>query len=459
MDRLLTAVPRADFGAWLEDVTPTWHWRWRHLVHVRKYLAEVTAGRLKRLMVFMPPRHGKSEMVTVRYPVYRLQHDPTMRVIVGAYNQEFANKYSRKARKIARGRLELSQERTAVSDWETTRGGGYRAIGVGSGITGHGGDLILIDDPVKSREEAESRTYRDRVWDWYTDDLYTRAEPGAAIVLQMTRWHDDDLAGRILASDDAPNWTVVSLPAEAEAGDPLGRAVGEALCPERYDEEALARIKVVLGRSYYALFQQAPRPRSGGLFKREWFEDCIVERPPIETQWVRAWDRAATEGGGDYTAGVLMGQARGKYYVGDVVRGQWETTKRDSIIRATAQADGPSVAVEGEQEPGSAGKDQARAFVRLLAGYTAHTQTATGDKETRAEPFASQFGAGNVRLVRGDWIRAFVDELCEFPTGQHDDQVDAAAMAFNKLARGAPLELALTALSDGLTQANPWSIE
>jgi hypothetical protein len=134
----------------------------------------------RRLMLFLPPRHGKTEMTTVRYAAYRLKRDPELRVIVGAYNQILANKFSRKSRRIAEGRIELSRDRTAVEDWETAVGGGLRAVGVGSGVTGMGGNLIIIDDPVKSREEAESEAYRERVWDWYRDDLYTRLEPDGA---------------------------------------------------------------------------------------------------------------------------------------------------------------------------------------------------------------------------------------------------------------------------------------
>ena len=148
------------FPDWLPTVTPSFNWHWPHLVHIQRQLQRVTDGEINRLMLFLPPRHGKSEMTTVRYPVWRLKRDPTMRVIVGAYNQTLANKFSRKARKIAAGELPSSRERAAAEDWETEQGGGLRAVGVGGGITGQGGDLIIIDDPVKNREEANSQTIR-----------------------------------------------------------------------------------------------------------------------------------------------------------------------------------------------------------------------------------------------------------------------------------------------------------
>lgn len=396
-------------------------------------------------MIFMPPRHGKSEMATVRFPVWCIEQRPATRVIIGAYNQLLAQRFSRRARAIATQRFGLSDDQATAGDWETPQGGGVRAVGVGSGVTGHGGDIIVIDDPIKSREEAESLAYRDRVWNWYRDDLYTRREPGAAMILIQTRWHEDDLAGRILASDDAPNWAVVSLPAEAEENDPLGRAPGSALCPERFDLAALADIKsVLLPYSYSALYQQRPVPREGGMFKRDWFK--TVQVAPTCTTLIRAWDRAATAGGGDYTVGVLMGKyplltGRGEQYIIlDVKRGQWDTDRRDLEIYRTAYVDnatyGHRVKQVTEQEPGSAGKDVVVAFVRMLKGLAAYGVPSTGDKVTRADPFASQAAIGNVKLLAGAWVPGYLDELCSFPEATHDDQVDGSSAAFKELVSG-----------------------
>jgi predicted phage terminase large subunit-like protein len=381
-------------------------------------------------------------MVTVRYPVWRMECDPSMRVVVGAYSQTLANRFSRKSRRIAKERLALDPERTAVEEWETTAGGTFRAIGVGAGITGQGGHLIVIDDPVKSREEASSEAYRDRVWEWYTDDLYTRLEPDASVILIMTRWHADDLAGRILASEDAHAWTTINLPAEAEANDPLGREMGEALCPDRYDEEALARIHKVLGNSYYALYQQRPTPPEGGMFKRPWFE--IVKSAPFAAERVRYWDKAGTQDGGAYSCGALLVRDKtGVFYVEDVIRGQWSALDRESVIKQTTAADAArygNVTVWQEQEPGSGGKESAEATVRNLAGYVVRTERVTGDKVTRAEPLAAQCEARNVKLVEGAWNHAYLEELTSFPHGKYKDQVDASSGAFNKLAQGIGME-------------------
>lgn len=388
----------------------------------------------------MPPRHGKTEMTTIRYPVWRLERDPTLRVIIGAYNQTLAERFSRRARRIAQERLTLSDERHAAEEWETVQGGGVRAVGVGAGITGMGGQIIIIDDPVKSREEANSEAYRERCWNWYTDDLYTRLEPGGAIVLIQTRWHEDDLAGRILASEDGPQWTVLNLPALAEANDPLGRVVGEALCPERYDVEALAHIRRVLGNSFYALYQQRPQPPEGGMFKRAWFK--IHSAAPIAhyyESFVRYWDKAGTSDGGAYTAGVLIGRhTDGDFWVLDIVRGQWAAAEREKMILQTAHLDmakwGAKVEQWVEQEPGSGGKESAEATLRNLAGFRAYSDRVTGDKVLRAEPYAAQAEAGNVNVLRAAWTPGYLAELGGFPTGTYKDQVDASSGAFNKLA-------------------------
>lgn len=269
--------PSSDFSSWLKRVSPNMTWDWRHQQVIIEQLKKVTSGDCKRLMIFLPPRHGKSELVSVRYTAWRMQQDPAMNVILGSYNQRLADRMSRKIRTvicdsftaetqrrggmsepgaIATGspgigpdsngkrrasidepaispspRLGVSavqdganpfpfsrpRPKNAVSEWETATGGSFRAVGAGSGVTGFGANLIVIDDPVKNRAQAESETYRNRVWDWYKDDLYTRLEPDGSIVLIQTRWHEDDLAGRLLR-DDLDNWTNINLPALSEPG-------------------------------------------------------------------------------------------------------------------------------------------------------------------------------------------------------------------------------------------------
>lgn len=426
---------------WCERVSPSFDWRLPHLDLIRAHLDRVTTGECKRLMVFLPPRSYKSETITVRYPVFRLEQDPRLNVIIGAYNQALAERFSRKARRLAEQRLALQTDRQAASEWETIAGGGVRAVGVGAGVTGVGGNLILVDDPVKSREEAESESYRDRVWDWFTDDLMTRQEPGAAVVLVMTRWHEDDLAGRLLREmeEGGEAWDVLRLPALAEENDPLGRPLGEPLTPGRFTKAWLEVQRRLLGRSFEALYQQNPVPPSGAFFDVDALE-IVDELPPLKGK-VRAWDLAATEAGGDFTAGVKMAAGTdGLFYVLDVRRGQWGPARADDEVKDTARQDGRETLIRGSEDPGAAGKRDAQAFVRMLAGWTVKTERVTGSKESRARAFASQVNAGNVRLLRGSWNRAFTAELRSFPRGQHDDQVDASADAFDELTSG-PTEI------------------
>ena len=445
LDWLLFGRIPPPFPRWLKNISPDWNWHAPHLVYLQGILEQVTAGELRRLVISMPPRHGKSEQVTVRYPVWRLCRDPRLRVIVGAYNQRLAEQFSRKARRIAAAAgISLAGDRATAGDWETPAGGGMRAVGVGAGVTGMGGDLIIIDDPVKSREEAESDVYRDRVWDWFRDDLYTRQEPSAAIVLIMTRWHLDDLAGRLIAemAGGGEPWTVINIPATALENDPLDRAPGEALWPERFNTHELDLRKQVLGTySYSALYMGTPVPHEGGLFKWQWFQPPVEARPAVVEARVRYYDTAGTEGQGDYTAGVLMSRtADGRFWIEDVVRGQWSPARRDAEIRATAERDGPEVDIWLERETGVAGTERSQATVRALAGFVARFEPVTGAKENRADPLAAQAEAGNVRMCAGPWNHAFLNELTSFPAGSHDDQVDAASGAFSKVATAAPWE-------------------
>ena len=412
-------------------------------------------------MIFAPPQHGKSELVSVRLPAYWLGVRPDDPVIITSYAASLAEDKSRQARQVVESReysevfpgVTTRRDSRAVGLWRILgRRGVVVAAGVGGPITGHGAMLGIIDDPFENWAQAQSQTVRDHVWDWYRSTFRTRIWEKGAIVLIMSRWHEDDLAGRLL-SDQADQWTVIRLPAIAETqeerdennrrlglpaglADPLGRKPGEPLCPRRFSLEALTQIKRDVGPvAWAAEYQGVPRTPEGNLFRREWFE--VVGAAPQEAQRVRYWDKAGTTGGGAYTAGVLMARDRdGVFYVEDVVRGQWSALERERVIRQTAELDRERygrVATWIEQEPGSGGKESAEATLRSLAGFPAYAEHVTGSKETRAEPFRAQCEARNVRLVRGAWNAGYLDELATWPNG-YKDQVDASAGVFNKLA-------------------------
>lgn len=393
----------------------------------------VERGEIDRLAIHAPPRHGKSESVTYRLPVRWLQKHPTDNVLVTGYNQRFANKFGRRTRNLAAQLGMVSQGKAAMDEWETKEGGLLMTRGVGSPPTGTGFSLIVVEDPVRRRQDAESETVREATWDWYTDDLYQRLEPGGAIVIIMTLWHPSDIGARAVASE--PNrWTVLKLPALSDSYK------SGALWPERFDVAALNRIRDVMSRnegerSFEALYQQNPTAKQGSFFNVS--KLSIVEAIPVKLPTLRRWDMAATQDGGDHTAGVRMAgpDADGIWYVTHVVRGRWSTDERNRVILQTAALDSRAVRVIGPQDPGSAGVDSAKAFIRLLAGYSVSVERETGQKSVRADPFSAQVNAGNVRLVRGDWNREFIEELRLFTglSGGIDDQVDAAAGAFNTL--------------------------
>lgn len=491
---------RRHLVAFSEYVAP--HYRAaRHHRLVAEYLEQVetyirTQGRtgVGRLLIFEPPRHGKSEQASKLFPAWVLGRNPDARVMTTSYGLDLATKFSRGTRDIVDGPryaalfgeqgttetpVELASDSRSVQSWDLAQPhrGGMTAAGVGGAITGMGAHLLIVDDPIKNRDEAESETIRERIWEWWTSTAYTRLEQGGAVVGMMTRWHPDDWAGRLLklmGSGLGDRWVVLNLPAIAEdfssptsttpthgeqreaaeylleglpvpEADLLGRAPGEALWPEKYDRGDLEQIKTNVGPyNWEALYQQRPYSRAGGFFRRDWFG--VVDAAPELTRRVRYWDKAGSVGG-DYSAGVLLAMGRdGNYYIEHVSTGQWTPHERERIMREIGLSDlsrpGPSVQTWHFQDPGSAGLDSAQQTSRNLAGagITAHYETVSGDKEVRAGPLSGMAQAGFVRLVRGGWNQAFIDELAAFPKGAHDDQVDAAAGAFNKLLASVPAE-------------------
>lgn len=446
----VTPIAGETFRAYVTRVRPAFQW-YRHACVLADVLQRVADGQLRRVIVQMPPRHGKSEEVSRLFPAYYLSRHPARWVGLTSYGAELAYTLSRAAREnFGRGGGVTRDDAAAVKHWETSQGGGLWATGFGGPLTGKGFHLGIVDDPVKDAAEAASETIARRNREWYPSTFLSRAEPDAAIVIVQTRWPGPaDLVGWLFeqegSEDDAPeHWHVVSLEAVKEPDTPAlpptctlepdWRQAGDALCPERYPATRLRQIEKRASPYWWsALYQQRPKPRDGGMFRREMFE--IVDRAPTQARRVRYWDHASTPGAGDYTVGTREAMtADGVTYVEDVTRGQWETGQRDRTIRQTAALDGREVVQWGQQEPGSSGKDAALNFRKLLAGFPVYTEPVTGSKEVRAEPFASAAHAGLVKLVRGDWNKAWLDEVCDFPFGRHDDQTETAAGAYVKLA-------------------------
>lgn len=416
-------------------------------------MQQVADGELTRVMVFEPPRHGKSELVSRLFPAYYLYRHPERFVGIASYGADLAYTLSRAAREnFERGGGALHKASRAVKHWLTSKGGGLWAAGVGGPATGKGFHLGIIDDPIKDAKEAASDAKRSGDKDWYGSVWSTREEPGGSIVVVQTRWHEDDLSGYLLSleEDEAEHWYIVNLPAICDPEDapqfpesctvhPDWREKGDPLCPERYPLERLAKMRQRIKDYFFgALFQQRPRPRDGGMFSSA---VAIVGAVPAGATRTRYWDKAgAAPGKGDYTVGALLAYQDGVTYIEHVERGQWPAAERNAKIRETAELDRQRygrVAIYVEQPPGLA-KEATDAVIALLQGFVVAADPVKGDKVERAEPFASQWQAGNVKIVRGPWNRAYLDELRSFPTGKHDDQVDASSGGYNKLAGDVP---------------------
>ena len=395
-------------------------------------------------MLLLPPGSAKSTYASLVFPPWWLSRHPASSIIATSHTSSLARHFGRGVRALVeqhapRLGYTLDPASRAAHRFSTNTGGEYYATGVRGPITGRRADLILIDDPVKSQAEADSPAAREQLWNWFRSDLTTRLKPGGRMILVMTRWHPDDLGGRIADSPDP--WPTLRLPALAEPGDPLGREPGAALWPDWEDELAINRKRESLGeRAFAALFQQDPRPRTGRLFHAA--KVNIVD-DVATTGAVRAWDLAATAAKSgrdpDFTVGLKLARdAGGGFVVLDVLRLRGGPHEVMEAITATATADGAAVTVGLPQDPGQAGKSQIKFLTARLAGYRVVSSPETGAKETRAMPAASQVNAGNMSVRRAPWNRAFLEELQDFPEGTKDDQVDALSRAFALLTDAAP---------------------
>lgn len=381
-------------------------------------------------MIFMPPRHGKSELASRKFPAYCLGRNPHWEVIAASYNSDLANDFGRDVRDVVNSSesqklfpaLTLRQDSRAMDRWHTVSGGAYRAVGVGTAATGRGADLFLIDDPFKDRAEADSETTRDRVWSWYRSTAYTRLSPDGRVVLIQTRWHQDDLAGRLLEAEQTggDKWTVLDLPAIDQ---------GRALWPERFNAERLDAIRRNIGpREWSALYQQRPSPDEGTFFQRDWFRRH-TEKPPHLRIYASS-DYAVTEDGGDWTVHRVWGVDQDfNIYLLDGWRGQttadvWMERQIDLIEKWRPLA--------WFGEAGVIAKTIEPMLIRRLRERKQRCRLewlpSIADKPTRARGFQARAAMKQVSLPTGVEGDAVLDEYLRFPAGKHDDDVDCASL-------------------------------
>lgn len=431
------------------------------------------------LLILTPPQHGKSVLVSRFFPAFALGKMPNLRILEVSYGADLASENSRYVRNMILsdqyqavfGKLSpsdepvmLASDSKGAASWDLAapHRGGMIATGVGGAVPGRAKGLGLFDDPIKGEKEAQSEQVREDAWDFYTASFRPRMRAG---VMVMTHWHPDDPAGRVIKDMvNKPNgdkWKILMLPGIVEDGmfaankeeqrkkmadgvylplrDPLGRSIGEVVCPELLSKTEMLKIRTTQGdRHFSALYQQSPYTKEGQRYKREWFNKIVTQIPEGVTikYIVRYWDKANSVDG-DYSAGVLMAYCSdGYFYILDVKRKQGTTGTRNQMMRKAAEGDRDQygkVETWHQQDPGQAGVDSAEATNIVLVGFPGKYETLSGNKEVRSEPLEDAFEGGMVYLIKAAWNREFIDECVAFPRGTNDDQVDAASSAYNKL--------------------------
>lgn len=427
------------------------------LHEVERYVETGGKEGIGRLIITVPPRHGKTQLVSKRWPARLLGVHPAWRLALVSYGGDLAEDASRAVRALIRDEplykqlwpnAALSDESQAVNRWALAGGSADNpnvvAVGVGGPLTGRGFQIIVIDDPIKGRQEAESQTVRESLKAWYKGTLRTRLEPGGAIVIIQTRWHEDDLVGWLLSQEaqgEGEAWELVNLPALAETKDPegkkikdpLGRKAGQALWPARYDRATLLATKRALGSyDWEAQYQGHPKPPGGAKIQREWLKVIEPEKVPAGMRWMRYWDLAiSTKQGASYTAAARVAfDAEGNLYIAAMVRGRWEWPKQKKVLKATMLAEKPLGVMHGVETAlhGTAVVQEFRTDPDLQ-GLGLARVTVDADKLTRALPWIALAEDGKVFLVSGAWVGDFIDEAMAF-TGhndKYDDQIDTVS--------------------------------
>lgn len=399
-------------------------------------LEAVEEGDIRKLAVFMPPGSAKSTYASILFPPWLMQRQPSANLLAASHTTELAEKWGRRVRNLVNEHyLELgispAADSQAAGRWATTGGAEYYAAGVGTGIAGFRAKYGLIDDPIRSRQDADSELIRDRIWDWYINDFRTRLVPGAAEILIQTRWHEDDLAGRAL---NHSKWHVISLPAIAESDDQLGREIGEPLWDDDsygYGEQLLVLRENTPSRTWSALYQQRPAPEEGDYFKSEWLKP--YEKAP-DKKTLRVYggsDYAVTSDGGDYTVHAVVGlDPEGRMYLLDLWRAQ---AASDVWIEAFCDLVKDWKPMGWAEEQG-----QIRSGVgpfldrrqRERQAYVFRDQFPTrGDKAVRAQSIRGRMALEGLYVpINASWYPELRSELLSFPAGKHDDQVDALGL-------------------------------
>ena len=417
-----------------------------HHVLLAEHLEAVERGELSRLIVTMPPRHGKSMLTSEYFPAWYEGRNPSRSVITATYSQELASDFGRKVRNLSETPLHLAafpmgrlaEDSAAAHRFNTESGGSYFALGRGGSATGRGANLLVIDDPLKDRAEAESEAIRGQLKAWYRSVARTRLMPSGAIVIVQTRWHEDDLVGYVIREHAHEGWRVLNLPAVAQADDPLGRAEGEALWPGSFPLSELDVLKRTVGSYEWAsLYQGRPAPLEGGIYKRAWFEGRYDVPPAAFRRIVQSWDTAQKDGDrNDPSVCTTWGETATEFFLLHVFRDRIEWPALRRTAESLAERWKPHAVLIEDKASGISLLQDLRAHTRLpIVGVEPD-----GDKVIRAMAVSPLAESGRVRLPRvAEWLPDFETEAFSFPNATHDDQVDSTSQALRWMSRGGDL--------------------
>lgn len=413
----------------------------RHHRIVAEHLERVERREIDRLMLLMPPRHGKSELASRRYPAWAIGRNPRKQIISASAGEDFASDIGREVRNIIKEPdyqeifpgIELAQDSQAAGKWHTKQKGIFYAVGVGTQILGKGADEFVIDDPFGSMEDAQSPAERRRVIEWYKGSVYNRLQPGGAIIVINHRMHEDDLSGYLLemSQNDGDKWEIVDLPAIAGNDDQMGRAPGEALWPEAYPIAALTRIKNnSSARYWHAMYQQNPIPDEGTFFKREWFQRYNLADRPKKLNIYGSSDFAVTEGAGDWTEHGVWGVDNDfniyalAWWKGRTDAAEWIDAWLDLVdqwrpLNWFAEAG----VIRRAIEPAFMKRQTERRIWTACEWYPS-----IKDKPTRARSFQSIAANRKVFFPKATWADDVIEQLVAFPLGKHDDSADVCGL-------------------------------
>lgn len=438
---LRPAAAKASLSEFIRLLFPEYDQQPFHRLIVEK-LEAVERGEIRRLMLNMPPRRGKSIHSSQYFPAWYLGRNPGKSVIGACHTVGLANEFSRKVRRIVTDPanpfgLKVASDEGAVVQWGVEGGGGYLAAGIGTGIAGRGSDLMLIDDPIKSRDQAFSKTYRDRVWEWYQFDARTRLSPDGAVILTATRWHDADLAGLLLRDMEAggDEWEVLSLPEVAGDGipDALGREPGEVLWPSVYPLEKTRSVRETQPHVWFPLYQQQPTAADGTLFTAGMFDERCRYRYDELPQFERVGqfvDSAFKEDvSADFSVIATWGMTENELWILDIWR---RRVQYPDLLQAIKDQYAKWVAwdVEVFIENKASGQSAIQSLRRSTLIPVQEYEPGQQSKVSRAQDASRFFRAGRIRIpLMAEWVADWVAEHLRFPAGDNDDQVDTTSMA------------------------------